>query len=231
MALKKSTRGRPKGHTYQGEVMRERLYKIALESFEKQGYEATTLRDIAAEAEVTAGLVYKYFPSKQAIVLRLYEELSAKYARQAAEGMPAGVWRIRFIHALEQSISTLKPHRAALKNLTPLLVGDEKQSIFSAETAFSRSRVEQVFIMAVNEAKDAPPSEDAKALGRVLYVIHLVVILWWLLDKSPRQKATEALLSMLKKVLGPVSISLKVSSFRKVVKNLEALCSSALFGE
>ena len=54
-----------------------------------RGYEATTLRDIAKEAGVSVGLLYRYFPSKQAVVIALYDELSAEYARQAAD-MPPG---------------------------------------------------------------------------------------------------------------------------------------------
>ena len=33
----------------------------------------------------------------------------------------------------------------------------------------------------------------AAALGRLLYLVHLAVLLWWLLDKSPRQRATTGL--------------------------------------
>jgi AcrR family transcriptional regulator len=54
-----------------------------------RGYEATTLRDIAKEASVSVGLLYRYFPSKQAVIVAFYEELSADYARQAAS-MPPG---------------------------------------------------------------------------------------------------------------------------------------------
>ena len=57
-----------------------------------RGYEATTLRDIAKEADVSVGLLYRYFPGKQAIVIALYDQLSAEYARQAAD-MPSGKWR------------------------------------------------------------------------------------------------------------------------------------------
>ena len=57
----------------------------------RRGYEATTLRDIAREAGVSVGLLYRYFPSKQAVILAFYDELSADFARQAA-GMPPGRW-------------------------------------------------------------------------------------------------------------------------------------------
>ena len=148
-----------------------------------RGYEATTLRDIAKEAGVSVGLLYRYFPSKQAVVIALYDELSSEYARQAA-AMPPGRWRDRFIFAVNTSLEVLKPHHVALRALTPVLVGDPDEGIFSASTAFSRLRVQQVFEEAVVGSSDAPKQPLAEALGRLLYLVHLAVLLWWLLDKS-----------------------------------------------
>lgn len=226
----KSPRGRPKGRSAQGLEMQERLYSIALKSFEKKGFAATTLRDIASEAGVTAGLLYKYFPSKEAIILNLYNELSMKYASDAEKMLP-GLWRMRFLFALRTSLKVLGPHRQVLKLLTPILVGDESQGLFSAETAFSRARVESVFASAISGASDALPAEDAKSLGRVLYVVHLAVILWWLLDKSPNQRATQSLVSSLEKTLPFAALSLKVGKARKAIRFIEQLCTEGLFGE
>ena len=131
-----------------------------------RGYEATTLRDIAKEAEVSVGLLYRYFPSKRAVVIALYDELSAEFARRAAE-MPVGTWRDRFIFAVNASLDVLTPHRVALRALTPVLVGDPEEGIFSENTAFSRLRVQHVFEEAVVKAKDAPKPPLAYALGRL----------------------------------------------------------------
>ncbi len=38
-------------------------------------------------------------------------------------------------------------------------------------------------------------------MGRLLYLIHLGVLLWWLLDKSPEQRATKALAGALDRAL------------------------------
>src|SRR4051812_24947622 len=86
---KKAVRGRPRGRTAQGEAMRQRLYQTALRLIARRGYEETTLREIAKHAGVSVGLLYKYFPSKQAIVLELYGDLSSKYVARAHR-MPAG---------------------------------------------------------------------------------------------------------------------------------------------
>ena len=69
-----------------------RLFDTAIGLMAKRGYAATTLRDVAAEAGVSPTLLYRYFPSKQSVVLALYDDLSARYAAAAAE-MPRGRWR------------------------------------------------------------------------------------------------------------------------------------------
>src|SRR6478609_7912560 len=85
-------RGRPRGTTPQGLETRRRLYETAIGLIAARGWQETTLRDVAAEAGVSVGLLYRYFPSKQAIVLALYDELSADYAARAA-AMAPGRWR------------------------------------------------------------------------------------------------------------------------------------------
>src|SRR5580704_19285225 len=176
--IKPGKRGRPPGQTAQGAETRDRLYETAMGLIARRGYEATTLREIANEANVSVGLLYRYFPSKQALILAFYDELSADFARQAAAMQP-GRWRDRFIFALTTSLDVLAAHRVALQALAPVLVGDPDEGVFSERTAFSRQRVQPVFEDAVIGATDAPKQPLAEALGRLLYLVHLAVLLWW----------------------------------------------------
>lgn len=221
-------RGRPAGQTARGVAARHRLYATALRLIAERGYEATTLRDIATDARVSVGLLYRYFPSKQAVVIALYDELSAEYARQAEE-MPPGKWRERFMFALKTSLHVLGPHQMALRALTPVMVGDPEEGIFAAGTAFSRLRVQRVFEAAVTEATDAPARALAEALGRLLYLIHLAVLLWWLLDKSANQRATAKLVSLTQQLLPSAALALRVPPVRRFVIAVDALIREALF--
>ncbi|MEO7191319.1 MAG: TetR/AcrR family transcriptional regulator [Vicinamibacterales bacterium] len=221
--------GRPTGPTAQGTATRERLYATATQLIATRGYEATTLRDVAKEAGVSVGLLYRYFPSKQAVVIALYDELSSEYARQAA-GMPTGRWRDRFLFAMKTSLHVLEPHRVALRALTPVLVGDPEEGIFSTSTAFSRLRVQRVFEQVVTESGDTPKQPLAEALGRLLYLVHLAVLLWWLLDKSSNQRATAALVSLTQQILPSAALALRVPPVRKFVISVDELVREALFG-
>jgi AcrR family transcriptional regulator len=228
--VKPRKRGRPVGQTAQGAAAREHLYATAIGLIAARGYEATTLRDIAKEADVSVGLLYRYFPSKHAIVLALYDELSSKYAQEALN-MPAGRWRERFIFALNASLDVLKPHRTPLRALTPILVGDPTEGIFAQSTAFSRLRVQRVFEEAVTGATDAPRQPLADALGRLLYLVHLSVLLWWLLDKSAHQRATAALVSFTEQLMPSASLALRVAPVRRFVISVDQLIRDALFGD
>jgi AcrR family transcriptional regulator len=227
ITVKPRKRGRPPGQTSQGAATRDRLYVTAIQLIADRGYEATTLRDIAKKAGVSVGLLYRYFPSKQAVVIALYDELSSEYARQAAD-MPSGKWRERFVFALSTSLRVLEPHQLALRALTPVLVGDPEEGIFSASTAFSRLRVQQVFEEAIAGSSDAPKRPLAEALGRLLYLIHLAVLLWWLLDKSSNQRATVALVSLIQQLLPSAALTLRVPPVRRFVISVDGLVREAL---
>ena len=222
-------RGRPAGPTAQGTAAKDRLYATATQLIAARGYEATTLRDIAREAGVSVGLLYRYFPSKQAVVIALYDELSSEYARQAAN-MPPGRWRERFLFALKTSLDVLQPHQLALRALTPVMVGDPDEGIFSARMACSRLRVQRVFEQVVTESSDAPSQPLGEAFGRLLYLVHLAVLLWWLLDKSPNQRATAALVSLTQQLLPSAGLALRVPAVRKFVISVDHLVRDALFG-
>ena len=223
-------RGRPAGRTSQGQEMRHRLYETAIRMIGERGYEATTLRDVARAAGVSVGLLYRYFPSKRAIVLSLYDELSAEYAARAMQ-MPSRKWRERFVFALRTCLDVLGPYRSTLSALRPVLLGDQEESLFADKTAFSRRRVEAVFITSVEQATDAPGVRLSEALGRLLYLLHLAVILWWLLDRSPKQSATHALIVLIEKILPPFGVALLLPQVRGFVTSADTLVREALFGE
>lgn len=222
-------RGRPAGPTAEGEATRRRIYESAIALIATRGYEAATLRDVATRAKVSPALLYRYFPNKRAVVLALYDELSERYAAQA-EAMPNGRWRDRFLYAVELSLEVLAPHRVTLRALAPLLVGDAEDGVFAERTAFSRARVQAVFERAVAGASDASNAELAGAIGRMLYLLHLGIVLWWLLDRSPGQRATTALVGLFGQILPSATLALRLPPVRKFLRTADALFDAALLG-
>jgi AcrR family transcriptional regulator len=68
---------------------RETIIQVALELFSEQGYEKTTIAEIADAAEVSPRTIFAYFPSKEDILfsdLVQVQERLAKALRERAEG-------------------------------------------------------------------------------------------------------------------------------------------------
>ena len=65
----------PRPANSQGSETRERILAVALELFTHQGYEATSLRDIAERLGITKAALYYYFERKEDILLELHLQL------------------------------------------------------------------------------------------------------------------------------------------------------------
>lgn len=222
-------RGRPPGRTEQGDATRQRLYDAALKLIARKGYERSSLRDIAHAAGVSPGLLYRYFPSKRDVVLRLHDELSAEYAAYVRHSSQRR-WVDRVLTALSASIETLKPHRDVLTALIPALVSNEGDGVLAPERAVSRLRVQDAFVAAITEAEDSPDRAYAEALGRLFYLGHLVFILLWLLDKTDEQRATLELLEIVDANREWVAMALVFPQIRPLVEAADALIQHGLLG-
>jgi AcrR family transcriptional regulator len=211
-------------------VTRLRLYEAAIALIGERGYEAATLRDVATRAGASPALLYRYFPNKRSVVLALYDQLSETFAQQAAE-MPRGKWRERFVYALQLSLRVLGPYRVTLRALAPVMVGDADEGVFAQNTALSRKRVQGIFQEAVVGATDTPKGPLTEPLGRLLYLAHLGIILWWLLDRTPGQHATKAFVALVRQMLPSAALALHLRPVRGFVQSADALFREGLLGE
>src|SRR6202048_4732283 len=55
-----------------------RILDAALALFREEGFDTTTMRDIAEKARVATGAAYYYYPSKDAIVMDFYQRSCAE---------------------------------------------------------------------------------------------------------------------------------------------------------
>lgn len=177
-----------------GERTRLLIVRSALALFEEKGFDGTTLRDIASRAGVSLGLLYRYFSGKDALVLELYEELTEDFL-EATASLPIATWPVRAMFALRSSLDVLRPHRESLRALLGTTTIEHQGPLLVPGRALPHARVEARFVEAVTGASDAPP--DGERLGRSLYLVHLIALLFWLLDRSPRQVATDRALALL----------------------------------
>lgn len=66
---------------------KERIEQAALELFHKQGFDSTTVEEIAALADVGKGTFFNYFPTKEAVLLSLGERQMARMQETIAHNL------------------------------------------------------------------------------------------------------------------------------------------------
>ena len=63
------------------------------------------------------------------------------------------------------------------------------------------------------------------------YVAHLAIILWWLLDRSPDQSATKALVALRRQLLPSVALTPHVAYAQRICAVSERALREGLLGE
>jgi AcrR family transcriptional regulator len=86
---------------------RAAIREHALRLFRSQGYAATTVEQIAAAAEVSPSTFFRYFPTKEDVVLR--DDLDERMFK-AFEQLPASMPHVAALRtAMREAIATLTP--------------------------------------------------------------------------------------------------------------------------
>ena len=80
---------------------RASLREHALRLFREQGYQATTVEQIAAAAEVSASTFFRYFPTKEDVVLQ--DDMDARMFT-ALEHQPPGLGPVAAVRAAAQQV-------------------------------------------------------------------------------------------------------------------------------
>jgi AcrR family transcriptional regulator len=90
-----------------------RIRAVAMELFAAQGYERTSLREIAERVGMTKASLYYHYPSKQALLVALIQPLVDEWRREVetAEREPYSASTVRV--ALGRMIDTMISHRDA----------------------------------------------------------------------------------------------------------------------
>jgi len=175
-----------------------RILDAALTLFREQGFEATTMRDIAKAADVATGAAYYYYPSKDAIVMGFYERSCAAMqpeiaaALEGAKGLEA---RLRTLIAVK--LEYFAPNRGVLRAL--LRNGADPAhplSPFSPATAEIRRIDVEWFSRILEDGGVRVPRDLEPHLPGVLWFFQMGVIFFWVIDDSPKQARTAKLLDL-----------------------------------
>ena len=175
-----------------------RILNAALALFREEGFDTTTMRDIAREAGVATGAAYYYYSSKDAIVMDYYRRSSAEMQPRIEEALKevTGLEK-RLRELIRVKLAHFAPNRGVLRAL--LRNGADPRhplSPFSAQTReirdidiawFNRILVD----CGVRISRDLEPH-----LPDVLWFFQMGVIFFWVIDESPGQRRTGRLLDL-----------------------------------
>jgi len=182
--------------TPKAEETRERIVDAALTLFREKGFDETTMRDIAAAAEVATGAAYYYFRSKEELVMAFY----ARTAEEARTLLPPAIERSKDLRKRLRAVIDMKfeqfaQHRRLLIGIVRIGIDPEHPlSPFGQETQAMRDESIGTFRMALEGSTTRIPKDLHDDLPALLWMYQLALILFWMYDKSRGQRRTKLLL-------------------------------------
>lgn len=208
---------------------RAHILSTALALFAEKGYQVTTMREIAAGAGCSLGLAYRYFDSKESLVVAVYEQCSEDLAGEIAS-LPSAPIAKRFAQTVRANFERLSPYREAFGAITGVALNPSSEAgVLSDRMAYLRRRTWQLFRQVLAGAKDSPPERDLESFTTLLYAAYLLLMLFWVQDKSPEQLNTERLLKFAEDMLGRLRPLLAVPAFARSAANLARIIAP-MFG-
>lgn len=218
--------------TPKAQETRERIFSTAVRLFTEKGYEQTTMRDIAAAADCSLGLTYRYFENKEDLVLALYRQLTAQ-TKQHVHELPVVPLGERFQLVMIDILRQVTPYRSAWSGIFGGAMNPASPiAVLGDRTADMRLELRGVFTELVATASDAPKKTDqVEALGMLLYVAHLMVLLFWISDQTAGRRATLNLLDFSKDMLGLIKTVLFLPVASKGLVRLASIVESVFGGK
>ncbi len=195
--------------TPKSEETQARIFAAALQVFRERGFEAATMREIAASAHMAVGAAYYYFDSKDALVMAYYERAQNELSPLIDARLAASrTLEQRLRNIIEQKLDYFEPDRKLVSALTAHIDPAHPLSPFSASTAPVRNSDIAFFKRAIDDSSMKLPKSIQPHLPRLLWLYQMGIFLFWVFDRSRNQERTQLLLA---KTLSIVLLGLKLA--------------------
>jgi TetR/AcrR family transcriptional regulator, cholesterol catabolism regulator len=148
---------------------RERVVRAALELGAEGGYEAVQMRDVATRAEVALGTIYRYFPSKDSLLLAVMVHWLGDLEQRVSRRPPTGDTTVeRIMDVMARALGSMdRDPRLTAAVIGAMTAGDPASVPAIDEVSQAMARIMQsAFPPDVDPALEAA---TAKVLGHV----------WW----------------------------------------------------
>lgn len=150
-------------------VRRGRVIRAARELGAEGGYDAVQMRDVATRAEVALGTIYRYFPSKDALLLAVMVQWLGDLEARVTRRPPAGGTTVeRIMDVLGRALRAMdRDPRLTAAVIGAMTAGDPASVPAINEVTRTMARIMQSAFP--DEVDPALEASAAKALGHV----------WW----------------------------------------------------
>jgi len=180
-----------------GEHTRARVQEIALKTFKENGFENTSLRQLAERCNISLGAFYYYFNSKEEIILELYNASALQFQSETAKIFAEDN---DFQSCLQKiftlRIETLSQHRELFKVLAKHALDlNSPISPYSTHTKAIREISIGEFRKLIAHTRPKLTKELEESLPTLLWAMMMGLILFWLLDSSKDQNKTKKIIS------------------------------------
>ncbi len=177
------------------------LLDASATAFARHGFSATTIRAIAAGASMTPGAIYVHFPSKDALLLAVYEEGVERVLRAvdaAASGANDPWARLEAVVAAH--LTTIVDGGDYAKVMTQVLPSDVAS--VAHELRALRDRYERRIAALVDEL-ELPPSVDARLFRLMLFGAMNWTPVWYDPESGDVAGIARGYVAMLRERCGP----------------------------
>ena len=166
---------------------RSAIVTAALRLFRENGYDATTMRAVAAAAGVSTGNAYYYFGSKEELIREFYERSQAEHAAAAQPVLETETaFAARLRGTLRALVDVLAPyHEFAAKFFKHAAEPSNPLSPFSTESSSVREASTALFRDVIDGSTMRVSKQLRAQLPELLWLYSLGIILFWVHDSSP----------------------------------------------
>jgi TetR/AcrR family transcriptional regulator, cholesterol catabolism regulator len=180
---------------------RQRIIESALALAAEGGYEAVQMREVAARANVALGTLYRYFTSKEHLLVACMSDTVAAMRQRFGLRPPAGE------DAAARVIDTLRRATRAMQR-QPNVTSAMLKSLISSGGAVSENMepIGEMMTEIVVGAMGEPARPNERDVAEVIQQVWLAALLWWVAGLAParevEEKVNRAVVLLLRKQVG-----------------------------
>ncbi|TRV81826.1 TetR/AcrR family transcriptional regulator [Streptomyces sp. 130] len=165
---------------------RQRIQDVALELFAEQGYEKTSLREIAEKLDVTKAALYYHFKTKEDILVSIFEDLNRPVEELIA-------WGEAQPRTLETKKEILRRYSDALIHAAPLFRFMQENQATVRDLSIGHTIKNRVLgLVDLIKEPDAPLTDQVRCFS-ALITLHAGMVALRDTEGDPEEKRKAAL--------------------------------------